>query len=99
MLSRRVAVLRLVSRVLTPRASRLLPLVAQERPRTLRKVRRRVARPLESTALCIMVAKPEVTQTAPHVDTNVDAELVAPLDPHLPVFLRSRVLTVPDMLV
>lgn len=98
-LSRRVAVLRLVANVLTRRVSRLLPLGAQERPRMSRNVRRRVSRPLVLTALRMIVAKPEVMQTPPHVFTKLEAVLVAPLLPHALRLSPSRPLTVPEILV
>lgn len=99
MLSRRVAVLRLVARLPIPRASRLFRFDANIRSRRLRKVRRRVARPLVLTALSIIPPKPDAMQMAAHVVLKLDPVFTGPLLPHLPRFLRNRVLMVPVMLV
>lgn len=81
------------------RLTPVLPFAIHDRLRTLRNVRRREVRPLELTPLAMIRAKPDVIQTLPHVVTKLDAELVAPLLPHLPRFRRSRPLTVVVMLV
>lgn len=99
MLSRPVASLRLEMSVAMSRLTPVLPFAIHDKLRTLRNVRRREVRPLELTPLAMIRAKPDVIQTLPHVVTKLDAELVAPLLPHLPRFRRSRPLTVVVMLV